>query len=243
MKKLLMVTMIALTSLTSFGQDRVNRQKLSFEQSSEVLTNSTGWAYNTELGEWIDYTNVICKEKSYKTTYATLNGSDYMKSEHQSFNTIQIKTITFNNIKYYVLIINNIHGRYKYPSIRQDWRTYKFVESYVITESEYVKLKTLKEVKIERVVNYDLEYEDFNETILLDKIQSSLSDKSSILYDDYIFPIYESTDGNVRFVLPKSSKFFKGQKIGSVYIEPLYDIKNKTYFETSKIEFNKLILQ
>lgn len=238
MKKLIMVTMIALTSLTSFGQDRVNRQKLSFEQSSEVLTNSTGWEYNETLGEWIDYTNVISKNKDFKDKYKSLQGSYMMSESPFKFNSLQIKTLTYNNTKYYVLLHDNWTGRYKYPSIRQDWKEYKRVDAYIFNETEYQNLKNFKNVTFSNVVKYDLEYEEYDETKLLDLIQTELSTPKSsydIKYGSkWGMLITTSKDGNIRFLTPTI--------LDLVIKYKTYDF-TKMYFETNSDNFNKLVLK
>lgn len=72
MKKLLFGIAIMTMTSSLFGQARVNRQKISFINQSEKITKATGWVYNATLGEWIDYENVICQDKDYKTKYKSL---------------------------------------------------------------------------------------------------------------------------------------------------------------------------
>jgi len=69
MKKLrlgMMTLIMCMLSFVSYGQDRVNREKLSFSETSQCLYSATGWVYNKSLGEWIDYKNVISEDKSFK---------------------------------------------------------------------------------------------------------------------------------------------------------------------------------
>ena len=66
LKIMMMPLMMCLMTMVSFGQDRVNREKLSFLDKSNQLTTAVGWSYNTTLGEWVDYNNVIESDKSYK---------------------------------------------------------------------------------------------------------------------------------------------------------------------------------
>ena len=50
--KLTLITLLMTGSLLQvFGQERVNRKKLSFDTTSETLLKATGWAYNSTLGE------------------------------------------------------------------------------------------------------------------------------------------------------------------------------------------------
>ena len=55
MKTKLTIIAILLTSslLYVFAQERINREKLSFDMTSGTLSKATGWAYNSTLGEWI----------------------------------------------------------------------------------------------------------------------------------------------------------------------------------------------
>ena len=116
MKKL--ITIILLISvLQIFGQDRVNRQKLSFIDKSNVLSKVTGWAYNSTSGEWIDYENTISNDKSYKTDQLKSLQGKYMMSMTNSFIDMQTKTLIFKENKYYVLIINKWTGSYYYPEL------------------------------------------------------------------------------------------------------------------------------
>jgi hypothetical protein len=124
--KLFVLTFLMITfALSVFGQERVNRKKISFDQSSNIMTKSTGWAYNKTLGEWVDYENLISDDKDYKTKYKSLLGEWMMSHNNQNFLSIQTKTVTFKGIKYFVLLIENWGGRYEYPTIEEDWYTFK----------------------------------------------------------------------------------------------------------------------
>lgn len=70
--KIISTLFLLLSTLLSFGQDRVNRQKISFDTTSQVLLKATGWDYNSSIGEWVDYNNVICGDKAYKGKYSSL---------------------------------------------------------------------------------------------------------------------------------------------------------------------------
>ena len=52
MKLITFITILFIT-LNSISQERMNREKITFNNESNKLTNSTGWIYNNELGEWI----------------------------------------------------------------------------------------------------------------------------------------------------------------------------------------------
>ena len=116
----LLGSLMCILGMIAHGQERVNREKIHFTNQSDVLLDATGWAYNETLGEWIDYENVI----SYTKDYQTIGPTPYMKSHLPNFNSIQVKTITYNDIEYICLIVNEWKGYYEYPEIKEDWQTY-----------------------------------------------------------------------------------------------------------------------
>jgi hypothetical protein len=222
----------------SYGQDRVNRSKLSFDQSSEMLTNSIGWSYNETLGEWIDYDNVIDKDKNYKDKYKSLQGAYQMSNNSFKFNNLQVKTLVFEGNKYYILIQDKWTGRYKYPSIQQDWVKFRKVDGLIFNETEYQNLINYKTINFYCVVEYDLEFEDYNETKFLDLIQTELS-KPKDSYDrkygsKWAMMITKTKDNKIRFLTPTILDLIVKYKT--------YDF-TKMYFETDMINFNKLIIK
>ena len=234
MKKLLVLTMVML-SLSSYGQDRTNRSKLSFLQSSEILNSSIGWQYNETLGEWIDYDNTIDDEKNYKDKYKSLQGSYQMSNNSFKFNSLQIKTLTFEDKKYYVLIHDKWTGKYEYPSIRQDWKVFKQIDGLIFDEKEYQNLMNYNTINFYCVVEYSLKYEDYNETKFLDLIQTELS-KPKDSYDrkygsKWGMLITKTKDNKVRFLTPTILDLIVKYKT--------YDF-TKMYFETDMNNFNKL---
>lgn len=238
MKKIILGLLAITVTLNSFTQDRVNRQKLSFISESETLTVAQGWAYNETLGEWVGYENVISSDKDYKETYRSLQGP-FMKSRCQeTFDTIQIKTLIFQEKKYHFLIISKWEGRYKYPSIEQDWLNYQVKEIYLLDDTELQKMKNFTTFKIIPLTTYDLEYENYNETKMLDIIQTEIikkkEEKSTTVYLMYL--IKTQTD-KVRFLTPTTVTSLEGNKYIKAYIDP-----KKTYFETDVDKFKKLFL-
>lgn len=237
MKKLLVLSMV-LMSFVSYSQDRVNRTKLSFQESSEILTSSVGWEYNEELGEWVDYPNVIDRDKKFKDQYKSLQGSYQMSQKGFKFNSLQVKTITYEGKKYYVLLHNKWSGRWKYPSIREDWMEYKQVDALIFDEKEYQNLINYNTVNFYIVLQYGLEFEDYNETKFLDLIQTELS-RPKDYYErkyayKYLMMISKTKDNNIRFLTPTISDLIVKYKT--------YDF-TKMYFETDINNFSKLFLK
>ena len=232
---------LILLSTSLFSQSRTNRQKLVFTGSSEIMTSSIGWSYNKTLGEWIDYQNVILDNKDYKTKYKFMMGGRMESKIDNNFLSIQIKTLKFKDVKYYVLIVKKMDGRYMYPSIYEDWYYWESTEGYIYTENEYNKLKNL-EGKIELKTDYRVKLgsssEVFDEIKFLDLIQTRLNDdngKSSYILDSYLipytFPVLKTVSDEtevIRFHVPHSS------------ILKNYDF-GKEYFEVSTENFQKII--
>jgi len=233
--KLTLITILMIGSLFQvFGQERTNREKLNFYTTSGTLLKATGWAYNSTLGEWIDYENVISDDKDYKVKYKSLQGAYMMSHTSQNFQKVQTRTVTYKGTTYYVLIVDKWIGRYEYPSIREDW--YKFEETigYIYTKDEYQKLlniETLVELKTRYMISIGSKYEKYDETKFLDLIQTEMSQEKSKYSTEYTFPIMKSKEGNIRFYLPE--RF-------STYSK--YDFE-KEYFETDFESFTKIILK
>jgi hypothetical protein len=236
MKKVLVFIFCFIPFLT-FSQARVNREKISFISKSEILIDATGWSYNSQLGEWIDYKNVISKDKDYKERFKALQGSYLMSHCDQNFISLQTATITVDSILYYVLIVWKWYGRYEYPAIMEDWEKYKKVEGYVFSEDEYQNLyniannDSIVQLITKKQVEISLSYDTYNETKFLDLLQTEIKNKS--LYGDYVFKVMKSEEGMIRFYIP----------IHSIYSEKdKYNFKDE-YFETSNQKFSKIIIK
>ncbi len=234
--KSLLASLLLIFSLSQvFSQERVNREKLSFSEVSGTLSNATGWAYNTTLGEWIDYKNVISDDKDYKTKNVILQGSYMMSKASENFIKMATKTIVFNGKTYYVLIINKWNGSYQYPELRMDWYAYKQTIGYIYTKEEYEKLLNIDsqvEVKTEYLVCMGSKYQKYNEKKFLDLIQTELTTARSPYFKyEYIFPVMKSKEGTIRFRLPDMlSKYSNG------YFE-------KEYFESNLIDFSNMLIK
>ncbi|WP_330443137.1 hypothetical protein [Flavobacterium sp. C4GT6] len=233
--KLILITLLLTGSIVKvFGQERVNREKLNFETTSDTLIKATGWAYNSTLGEWIDYENVISDDKDYKDKYESLQGA-YMKSKtSQNFQKVQTKTVTYKGTTYYVLIVNKWNGRFEYPSIREDWYEYEQTFGYIFTKQEYqklLKIENLIELKTKYMVSMGSKYQKYDEQKFLDLIQTEISTEKRKYSTEYTFPVMKSTEGTIRFYLPAS---FSTQS---------NNIFEKKYFETDFENFSKIIIK
>ncbi|MEN2413077.1 hypothetical protein [Flavobacterium mesophilum] len=227
---LILLSLSAISNLT--GQERVNRPKLTFNSTSEVITKAIGWSYNSKLGEWIDYANTINDDKSYKTKYKTLLGS-YMMSHNENFISIKTKSLIYDNVDYYILIIEKWKGSYEYPAIMENWREYKQINGYIFTKSEYMKLQKLEENSVlitPNLVYIGSLYEKYDETKFLDLIQTELSKNKSESSIKYAFNVTKTKEGKIRFLVD--------------LIPPYSDFKfDKQYFETDIENFSKIIIK
>jgi hypothetical protein len=214
------------------GQDRVNRQKLIFNVKSGFISKAVGWSYNSTIGEWVDYDNVISNDKNYKDKYKNIQGQYMMSRIEQNFLNIQTKTLLYNETNYYVLLVEKWSGRYKYPSIKEDWLMYKQTIGYVFSELEFMKLNNIEgelELKPKVTVSMGRDYENYDETIFLDLIQTALSNDKGYA-SQYTFPVTKSKDGAIRFYLPQYFSNYSG-----------YDFE-KEYFETDYENFKNILI-
>jgi hypothetical protein len=233
---MMMTLMMCSMTMVCFGQDRVNREKLSFLEKSSQLTTSVGWSYNQTLGEWIDYANVIDSDKSYQDKYKTLQGSYHMSRKDQNFISIETKTVLFKDVKYYVLLVEKWNGDFKYPTLREDWRIFKTMYGYIFTETEYNKLNNMSDsvnLETQYTVSMGSFYEKYDEVVFLDKLQNVFSSEIPKYSSTFIFPIRKTENGNIRFHLPRLKTNSRYDKIDF----------NVEYFETPFDNFIKFIIK
>jgi len=229
MKSIMMAIALLISFNLQAGEERVNRTKLNFETSSAVLTKAMGWMYNSELGEWIGYSNTISDDKSFKEKYSSLLGSDYMMSHaSENFRKIQSKSVIFKSKRYYVLIVTKWSGFYEYPSIDEGWTTYTNTSGYIFPESDYKKLLTIKgRLSIKTQLNVSISVDKFNKGKFLALIQNKLAEKIDEYDLTYTFSIMKTKKGSIRFILPTLGLVDEGLE--------------KAYFETSQDNFFKIL--
>lgn len=118
MRKLLLGALLLLSTL-SFSQPRVNQVLPTFIETSNSFSNTTEYEYSSYSGKWIEKKN----EKGY------------------FFKKIEFKTIEFNSEKFYIMIIHEVDGAYKYPSIKEGFYTWESLRAYIYTTEQYNSLK------------------------------------------------------------------------------------------------------
>jgi hypothetical protein len=235
MKKILIsIWLIGWTFCNIYGQARNNLPKLTFDDSSDILSTAIGWAYSKFNGEWIDFDNVICPDKMYKTQYPSLIGTGSMLSRYyQNFVSIQTKSLIFENKKYYVIIIEKWRGYYKYPSINQDWIAKKTKIGVIFNHEEYNKIKNITgKIELKAIGSIESDSDDG----MLDIIRNILmrqKEPDNSRYGVKIFPILKSEEGMIRFYIPTDEMYY-----------PYKNVNFETsYFETDPENFSKIILQ
>lgn len=224
MKRLftVIVALSLLNVVTCYGQDRVNRVKLSFINEGTTLNNITGWAYDNATGEWIDCVNLLESRKQYKKF---AKDPSWMSRNFNNIISLQFKTIIFNDVPYYVLVWDKWTGEYRYPTIMEDWEYWNTRLFLMFTEKDMKKLRNLTNKPITISVpapqrsRFSKEIED------VDIIQTSMDNN---LYRKVSIKIYRATDGTIRFNF----------KINNIFISSDID---KQYFEMSETDYNNLI--
>lgn len=207
MKKLLL-SLVLLFTILSFGQPRVNQILPKFIETSNSFVETTQYQYTSYNGKW--------SEKK--------NDGDYF------FKKIEFKTIEFNSIKYYVMVIHELNGGYKYPSIRQGFYTWDSLRAYIYTNDEYNDLKNYKsvssnynEIIVSAISNDGLENLEIS-------VINSLKENKKPYYKT-IFKIKKEDENTIRFILPLKNEYR--------ILEKEYGF-DKKYFESSIINFNNL---
>ncbi|MBE9489486.1 MAG: hypothetical protein IMY67_04260 [Bacteroidetes bacterium] len=218
-----------------FAQDKINSEKISFIYQSDSITNAIGWSYNETLGEWVDFQNVISHDKQSKKE-GSLKLSDELTSfQKQNFSSIHVRTVSVASKIYCVLIINKLTGEYKYPSVKKRWSYKTETVGHIFTEKDFKKLFIYDKIIVEAntpalASQYTNEY---NEKEFLAQIQSAVLQLKSDSNLNYIFPVKRAISNGeqvVRFYLPYQMNSSNKYNF------------SKEYFEISKREFDKLII-
>lgn len=136
MKKFIVFCLMAFVMcVNANAQERVNGEIYTFQNSSEQLTTFTGYVYSDIEEQW--YANCNCLSESYvdgKNAYTIHN-----------IQSMQIKTFTYKNKKYYVLMCGYNSYRWEYPALEIGLiRIYK-ITNFLLTEEDYKALFSDKE--------------------------------------------------------------------------------------------------
>ena len=218
-------------SVALIAQTRVNRGELSFINSTGQLDKVTGWYYNDQKGEWVDYDGIIFLEK-IKPVDANDKQEMLRARSIQNYESLTFKTVLINATTYYILIIELWDGKYKYPSIREGYYYWLDTYAYIFTENDFNKLKQINgliELKTWYEIQFGYDKSSYNEKDFLDMIQSKILNGPKSDFE-FVFPVLKTQNEGVdviRFLLPDKYRFIK------------YNL-SKNYFETSPEKFKIL---
>ncbi|MCC1485670.1 hypothetical protein [Winogradskyella immobilis] len=249
---------ILLISNLSFGQERNAKPKPEISNSIiGQLTSAKGWVLNPEE-EWQSLTNTIPAYLS--SEFKQLINYEKYSLGSDNFKSYQLRDLTFKGEEYYILIKKYKDGFYTYSSIEEDWNNYTSYLAYVFKKSEWEKISTIEDNKI-NLIEIDLEttvsvqYKSEKEAFSLIKSKMEFKDDQK---DDtklilHIAPYKEKNI--VQFqIYTKYSKYkiiggirtehkIKGGKY-SFSTKQIYltdELFSHCYFETDFANFNKFI--
>ncbi|MBR5102435.1 MAG: hypothetical protein IK092_04870 [Muribaculaceae bacterium] len=194
MKKFYIIITLAFICAVGFGQDRVNRVKLSFGNEGAILSNITGWGYDNAVGEWVDCDNFIEYRSQYKQTATQ---ASWMSHEFNNIISLQFKTITYKENPYYVLIWEKWDGEYDYPNIHEDWNFWKTKVFLMFSQEKMDELKNITNNPKTIKVPITSKRGRWDKSADVDVIQSSMERRyQTTVY----FTIYKATNGSIRFI-------------------------------------------
>jgi len=235
MKKLNATFVLVLFIITQcvFAQSRTDRETYVFEKKSPKLTKAKGWKQNETSGKWIKNDNLIDDKPN---TYGDIS----LSFESQNFKSLQICALNYKGKDLYVLLVEKLNGKYRYPNIHQDWEMFKETQFFVLDRKGYEFLKTHingkwnQEITMVSEVYGEMDtYIDasnYNETNLIAAIVKML-DEGTGYYKGKMTLNSQNVDGKdvVRFLVPDKSDFD-------------FDKIREEYFEVDLSEFQKLFI-
>lgn len=223
--KIIIFFLALLISTDGYSQARKNRPEIKFENQSEVLNKATGWSYNSIFGEWLGNENLISNDKNIRE----------QSRVSQNFIEMQFKTVSINNEKYYVLIVQKWRGAYMYPEIYEDWFRWVEVFGYIFSEEQYDSIWNIGTVGsvIKLVTEKWTSVRSEHADDLLDLVQTNLL--SGYTFGKCVFPIMKAEVENeefLRFYIPECPSYYSD-------VDSFINF-DEEYFEVTPTEFEKL---
>ena len=243
MKKLLLLLFL-FVGLNVYSQSRTNPVKeLTIGEFKSWVNGDdvSGWDFDKgeEWKERKGYLRVggdVSIMDIYEKNDGVKTYKNILKSKTtQNFNEIGVIQIEFKGEKYFGFGIETIGGRYKYPSIYEDWYTFINYNIFLFESEELLKLNTLNgETDLKVFIG------TYGDSLNREKKYQSCYDNLKYLLenndtDNEIFKFKKTqSDGQevVRFLLP--------QKIRKYGNTELIDFENH-YFEVPSEQFNDLL--
>jgi hypothetical protein len=224
MKWTLLVIAMFSISFTSIAQERVNAAGITFDKKSDQLTKAVGWDFYE--GKWQDHINIAGN---------SLSSSFIDTSHYSNFYWLQTASFTYKGKKYYTIFCQVLTGKYKYPSLREDWETRQESKFMVMTPAQYQILKqtiSSKAAKNQGLPCYrggSTLYGSYNEAGLQKSIVEQMEVTSyPAQYKFYINSQSLKGEDIIRFMLPTEG-------IDDKAIE-------SNYFEVPAADFKKLLI-
>jgi hypothetical protein len=238
MKKLIFLLTL-LIGFSSYSQSRVNPKKdliIGEFQSWVIGDNVSGWDFDKE--EWKERKGYlrVGKDVGYIDISEKYNSTitESKSRTTQNFNEWGVIKVTYKGEEYVGFGIETVEGRYKYPSIREDWYTYINYNVYLFKKEELLKLETL-----DGVVDLKVFVGVYGDSLNKEKKYQSCYDNLKFVLengdrDEEIIKFKKTESDGVDVI-----RFLTTQKI-SKYGDKLIDFENH-YFETSMEKFNELL--
>ena len=158
MKKFFMFIVVVMACvINANAQERVNGTKYKFSFESKVLRtfDFDGWTYSEFSEEW--------KNVNYK-----------------SLQSVQLKKFEYNNTEYFIIDFCATEGYYKYPTIKEGFRTYLRHYSYLVNEEQYKSFINPNDYVLIDTFYYDYMDGDNDDDIIRHCIKL-ITEKSSII--------------------------------------------------------------
>lgn len=242
MKKIIFILTL-LIGFSCYGQSRINSEKdliIGEFQSWVQGDDISGWDFDKgeEWRERKGYLRVGDKSKFldiYEKNDGIKRYKDIIKSyTPQNFNEWGVIKVNYKEKEYVGFGIETVGGRYKYPTIKEDWYTYIRYNVYLFEKEELLKLETL-----DGILDLKVLIGTYGDSFNKEKKYESCYDNLKFLLekedrDNEIFKFKKTESDGVNIV-----RFLTPQKI-SEYGGKLIDFENH-YFEINMEEFNELL--
>lgn len=250
----LILSFILFFFITSHSQDRKNVLTPTFDKKSGILYNATGWYLDEfDSGEWISAYNCIGGSKRRNNNIPIKVSPYNMSLLDDNFISIQFGEFTHDNEIYYILLFDKWEGLFEYPSIGEGWMYYKTKYGYVFSKVEYDKLLKMDNHSILKAYS---KIARSGEACITNNILMSLKNdvfttefNKNDISNPYYFEILKY-NGKIRFQLPNGKYPKEIADELNRYKDDIFKISSnqindfeKEYFETSLLNFNKLLIK
>ena len=273
MRKVFIILILSIIPLIARGQPWSNAtDKYKVISQSQVITNPIGWCYSTYDEKWCGcYGICIGEYRRNSKTPRRLTASDIAGYGDDGIYSLHITKVKADDNYFYLLYHIYWDGEWDYPAIQVGWNYYKSCTVWVMTDDEYHKL-TNPQVGINTILLYDYTLTSRYLTqsgkdhlksginnIIADAIKSNLPNKPNSSLEYKLYVKLEEDNKTIRFQLPtykmlwseaeKMNKENEARKQSDkwFFYTPIseYNCVNfsDTYFEISKLQFDKLIIK